>query len=138
MRGVGAFAWLLVAALAGANEVCIDKQTGALSSGHFVVDPAPHSPKGQNCYSIHPPTKPARGFLDPMRIWDFATSASPRRPSVARERRREPFPSNPRRRPRALAIETGALTPPPPAAGQPWYNYCLLAWILSAVEKYFE
>lgn len=95
MRGVGAFAWLLVAALAGANEVCIDKQTGALSSGHFVVDPAPHSPKGQNCYSIHPPTKPARGFLDPMRIWDFATS-------------------------------------------QPWYNYCLLAWILSAVEKYFE
>ena len=54
-RGVGAFAWLLVAALAGANEVCIDKQTGALSSGHFVVDPAPHSPKGCLLYTSPSP-----------------------------------------------------------------------------------
>ena len=158
MRFLWTFA-LCALAVAQGNEICVDDKSGVVSSSASARRPedvhtsvtavprrhvcrqrarwrlprvggarpatapqvAPYSPKGSKCYTVGPAPPEPRHFLHPLNFYDFATSECLPRPST---HARDP----------SLAGATSARRR---AAGQPWYNYCLLAWILSAAEHYF-
>jgi len=83
------------AALAAANEVCVEKKTGELTTSAFLVAEVESATKGSRCFRLDEVPVVEPHFLHPIHAWRYFT-------------------------------------------GQPWYNYMLIAWILTAVQKYFS
>lgn len=95
MRLSAVFLAACAAWCAAANEVCVEKKTGELTTSAFLVAEVETASKGARCFRLDdvPVVKPH--FLHPIHAWRSFT-------------------------------------------GQPWYNYMLIAWILTAVQKYFS